>query len=359
MTISSITLLAALISFSQAYYYKDVNAKDFDRLLDPEKASIMLEFYAPWCGHCKSLAPEYEKLGSTFKRSKDVVIAQINADAHKELGDRFKVQGFPTLKWIQKGSTFESAEDIKVARTASALLDFVIEKTGVQKSLKDVENNIVEFNPSSFDIATKSPAHHTFVIFVEPSQACTTALQIWNKVGDLFSEDEHIVVAKVDGDRYSALAAEQDVSMYPTFKYYGKGGTQKFEDELSSDSLMSFINDVTGMDVTIDDGVLPSAGKILEISEQIQSFVKAKTEEQRVQLMDTCKVTVEKLNEKAKEDYKYYSKVFSKISEKGMAYISKEKARLSSLLEDVDNIQRSQRRKFMKNLNVLKEFTEL
>jgi len=61
------------------------------------------------CGHCKALAPTYEKLGEAFAKSDDVIIAKVDADADKTLGSRFGVSGFPTLKYFSKGST--SAEE--------------------------------------------------------------------------------------------------------------------------------------------------------------------------------------------------------------------------------------------------------
>ncbi|KAI0559984.1 Disulfide-isomerase PDIA-1 Endoplasmic reticulum secreted [Gracilaria domingensis] len=331
-SVISVTLLASLISLSGAYYYNDVTPADFDTLLDPAKASVMVEFYAPWCGHCKSLAPEYQKLGEAFERSKDVVIAQVDADAHKELANRFKIQGFPTLKWVQKGSKFEDAEDVKASRTASALLEYVNEKTGGQKKLKGTADNIVELTPT---------------------------LQIWKKIADLFSEDKNVVIAKLDGDKFGQIAAEQEVSTFPTFKYYGKKGVQTYDGESTIDALLAFTNKLTGMDISVDYGVLPSAGKVLEISEQVRSFVNAKTAEERAKVMDMCRATVETLDAKAKENFNYYSKVFKKIADKGIEYISKESSRLKSLLEDADNLQQTQRRMFMRKLNVLEDFKEL
>lgn len=46
-----ILFLVQLVSLSNASFFKEVTDDNFDKLLDPEKASIMMEFYAPWCGH--------------------------------------------------------------------------------------------------------------------------------------------------------------------------------------------------------------------------------------------------------------------------------------------------------------------
>lgn len=70
-------------------------------MIDGSKAAL-IEFYAPWCGHCKRLTPEYKKLGEAIatnpKLNSRVVIAKVDADQHRELGERFQVQGFPTSK---------------------------------------------------------------------------------------------------------------------------------------------------------------------------------------------------------------------------------------------------------------------
>ncbi|KAL9986344.1 hypothetical protein ACROYT_G000482 [Oculina patagonica] len=75
---------------------KVVVGETFDEIVNDETKDVLIEFYAPWCGHCKSLEPVYKELGEKLADVKDIVIAKMDATAN-DVPSPFEVQGFPTL----------------------------------------------------------------------------------------------------------------------------------------------------------------------------------------------------------------------------------------------------------------------
>ncbi|KAI8939760.1 hypothetical protein NX059_003503 [Plenodomus lindquistii] len=101
-----------------AHSYKDI-------VLDNDK-DVLVEFYAPWCGHCKALAPKYEELGQLYasdKLSKLVTVAKVDATLN-DVPD--EIQGFPTIKLFPAGKK-DSPVDYSGSRTVEDLVQFISE----------------------------------------------------------------------------------------------------------------------------------------------------------------------------------------------------------------------------------------
>jgi protein disulfide-isomerase A1 len=100
---------------------------NFESTLAAQKYALV-EFYAPWCGHCKALVPEYAKAATALKEySKDVILAKLDATEQKEVAGKHEIQGYPTLKWFVDGKV---AMDYSGGRTADDIVRWIKKRTG-------------------------------------------------------------------------------------------------------------------------------------------------------------------------------------------------------------------------------------
>jgi protein disulfide-isomerase A3 len=82
---------------------RTVVGKNFEQVVNDDTKDVLIEFYAPWCGHCKTLAPKYEELAQKLKDEDGLVIAKIDATAN-DIPPEYEVRGFPTIFFAPKNS---------------------------------------------------------------------------------------------------------------------------------------------------------------------------------------------------------------------------------------------------------------
>lgn len=100
---------------------KVIVGKQFSEIVKVQDKSVLVMFYAPWCGHCKTIKPIFEKLGEHFKDSEKYEIGSMDATANEVDGE--EIQGFPTIKFYPAGS--ESSIDYKGGRDLESMIKFV------------------------------------------------------------------------------------------------------------------------------------------------------------------------------------------------------------------------------------------
>jgi len=78
----------------------NVLAEDFKNEVEQHRGKVLVDFYAPWCGPCKMIAPIVKKIA---KENKTVKVVKVNADESQELMAKFGIRGIPTLLLMNEG----------------------------------------------------------------------------------------------------------------------------------------------------------------------------------------------------------------------------------------------------------------
>lgn len=332
----------------------DLTPENFDSVVGGSKA-VFVEFFAPWCGHCKKLAPDWEILAGAFETSKDVVIAKVDADAHKELGSRFSVHGYPTLKWFPKGET--TPEEYEGGRSVEELTAFVTQKSGAKGKTKKVASNVVVLDSQNFDKIVKDTSKDVLVEFYAPwCGHCKRLAPDYEIVANAFAGDDHVVVAKIDCDAHKETCSSYEVSGYPTLKWFGKDSKEgvKYEGPRDVDAFVSYINNKAGTTRDKLGALSELAGRIPALDEIVAKFIAVGAD--KASLVKEAEAYVLTAVGDAVANAKYYVKVFTtSLTQK--EFVNTEIARLDRLITS-GSLTPKKKDEFTKKKNILTVFAK-
>jgi len=116
-----------------AHPVKVLVGKNHDQVVFDENKHVFVEYYAPWCGHCKNLAPIWDKLGEAVKDHPNIVVAKMDSTVNE--AKDVSVTGFPTLKFFPADSS-RTIVDYTGGRTFEELVAFLEKNTGVSLAPK-------------------------------------------------------------------------------------------------------------------------------------------------------------------------------------------------------------------------------
>ncbi|KAI2618970.1 thioredoxin-domain-containing protein [Hypomontagnella submonticulosa] len=132
--IAAVAFLSAIPAAQAGLYLKSspvvqVDAKNYDKIINKSNHTSVVEFYAPWCGHCQNLKPAYEKAARNLEGLAKVAAVNCDEDENKQLCGVMGVKGFPTLKTVRPGKKGKPiVEDYNGPRTAKGIVDAVVDK---------------------------------------------------------------------------------------------------------------------------------------------------------------------------------------------------------------------------------------
>ncbi|KAI5807015.1 disulfide isomerase-like protein [Geopyxis carbonaria] len=305
--------------------------KNFDDVIMKSGKPALVEFFAPWCGHCKKLAPVWEELADSYAGRKDhITIAKVDCDEHKSIGKRFGIQGFPTLKYFDgKGSDpipYESGRDTE------SFQKFIAEQAGVKAKVKKaLPSNVVVLTDSNF-ASVVNGAKNVLVEFYAPwCGHCKSLAPIYETLARNFASEEDLIIAKFDADAANGkeTAMKMGITGFPTLKWFPKGSTEPtaYEGARNEAAFVKFLNEHAGTKRAVGGGLNELAGRIAEFDAHIKSIVKGEAT-----TLEAAAAEIKKLAAESKEaSAAYYVKALEKLSA-NEGYVEKELKRLQGLL---------------------------
>lgn len=257
MKLLAALVIVALLSVATSAMYdgKDENIavltpENFDATVTKSKETWLVEFYAPWCGHCKALTPEWKTAAKALKGI--VRLGVVDADKHGALGAKFKVEGFPTIKIF--GEKKSAPTDYEGGRKAKDIVTAMlgnIEKVAnarlgkkapaAEEPKQEAGSDVVELSSETFTSKVLASDEPWLVEFYAPwCGHCKSLAPHWKKAATLLKGK--VNVAAIDATAHNAHNSKYGVQGFPTIKFFknGKSAPQDYKGARTAEAIAEF-----------------------------------------------------------------------------------------------------------------------
>ncbi|XP_059055223.1 protein disulfide-isomerase A5 [Achroia grisella] len=210
-------------SWSQDSDVVHLDVENFNSVLSKAEHALVV-FYAPWCGHCKRIKPEFEKAATRIKLEKITgILAAVDATKQPDLASRFGVKGYPTLKYFNKG---EYKYDAGQARQEEQIVNFLKNPQEPppppppEKPWSEEESPVRHLDSATFR-STLRKIKHAIVMFYAPwCGHCKSTKPEFVKAAEQFADELMVAFGAVDCTVHQDVCGNYDVKGYPTIKYF-------------------------------------------------------------------------------------------------------------------------------------------
>ncbi|KAH3748672.1 hypothetical protein DPMN_183120 [Dreissena polymorpha] len=217
-----------------------------------EKDKLFVMFFAPWCGHCKRLAPTWDELAVKYNIEKrEVTIGKVDCTVETELCSAHGVRGYPTVKFFNLNKEGEKYAD---ARTIEAFSKFIEERLGKEEEVKEeekkeeevakapvaqatAENGLYVLTDANYD-AHIATGHHFIKFYAPWCGHCQRMAPTWDELAKKVGTDGKVKIGKVDCTLNSATCGKNGVRGYPTLMWFTNG--EKSEDYRGAREMADF-----------------------------------------------------------------------------------------------------------------------